>query len=198
MKIKVYLDNVIDSATKLHDLAPQEEQEALGRFQPLKGMGILEIVTSRESWREQERTNNPEAREKLRGQRRNTPVVSDDHKLLGINTLEVRYGTCIASPLITDIVNEKIFTRLQALGLESADARHLMYALCNGCEWFVTMDEDFIDRRKDLQAAFPAIRIVKPTELLRKRWFFGIPLGALAWLVNPILRRRNRRRNGGV
>jgi hypothetical protein len=59
-----------------------------------------------------------------------------------------------------------MFSGLQAVGLKSADARHLMYALCNGCVRFVTTDPDFLDRLYAIEAAYPQIRIVMPTELL--------------------------------
>jgi hypothetical protein len=43
-----------------------------------------------------------------------------------------------------------------------------MYALCNGCARFVTTDPDFLARRSAIEAAYPQIRIVKPSELLQE------------------------------
>ncbi len=54
--MKVYLDNVIASARVREDLASLEERQALRLVQEHPNFGKLEIVTSRESWREQERT----------------------------------------------------------------------------------------------------------------------------------------------
>jgi len=61
-----------------------------------------------------------------------------------------------------------MFHGLQAVGLKNADARHLMYAMCNDCVRFVTTDPDFLDRRTAIGAAYPSIRIVKPSELLQE------------------------------
>jgi len=157
---------MIASARVLDNLFSSEERRALKLIQEHRNLSKLEIVTSRESWREQERTRNPEAREQLRASRGETPVVSHDHRLLGFNSVDLGYLGFISSPLITDIVDDDMFRWLQTAGLKTADARHLMYALCNDCVRFVTTDSDFLERRSDIEAAYPQIRIVMPTELL--------------------------------
>ena len=166
--MKVYLDNVIASARVREDLALPEERRALKLVQEHPNFGKLEIVTSRESWREQERTRCTQTREELRSSRDRTPVVSQDHRVLGSNSVDLGYRGFIASPLVTDIVDEAMFARLQSEGLKSGDARHLMYALCNDCSRFVTTDSDFLGRCSALEAAYPGIRIVKPSELLKE------------------------------
>ena len=163
--MKVYIDNMIASAVVRRDLAELPEMEALNRLQDI---APLEIVTSRESWREQERTKNPDVRAELRDARSGIPVVADDHKLLGFNTINYGYHGFITSPLVTDIVDEPTFAKLKDLGLEDADARHLMYALHNGCVRFVTTDPHFLTRRDGIEATYPAIRVVKPSELLQE------------------------------
>jgi len=166
--VKVYLDNVIASALVRDDLASPEEQRALKLLQEHRNFGKLEIVTSRESWREQDRTRCEKTREELRSSRDKTPVVSEDHKLLGFNSVDLGYRGFISSPLMTDIVDEVMFAELRAAGLKSGDARHLMYALCNGCVRFVTTDPDFLNRRLAIEAAYPKIRIMKPSETLEE------------------------------
>ena len=166
--MKVYLDNVIVSALVRDDLASSDEQRALKLLQEHLNFGKLEIVTSRESWREQDRTRCEKTREELRSSRDKTPVVSGDHKLLGFNSVDLGYRGFISSPLITDIVDEAMFAELRAVGLKSGDARHLMYALCNGCVCFVTTDPDFLNRRLAIEAAYPKIRIMKPSEMLEE------------------------------
>lgn len=164
--MKVYLDNVIVSALVRDDLASSDEQRALKLLQEHLTFGKLEIVTSRESWREQDRTRCEKTREELRSSRDKTPVVSEDHKLLGFNSVDLGYRGFISSPLITDIVDEAMFAELRAVGLKSGDARHLMYALHNDCVRFVTTDPDFLSRRTEIEAAYPQIRIMKPSEIL--------------------------------
>jgi len=164
--MRVYLDNVIASALVRGDLAEPLEMEALRSLDAQARLGKLEIVTSRESWREQERTKSPETCEELRNARSGVPVVSYDHRLLGFNMIDYGYRGFIASPLVTDIVDEALFATLRDLSLKDADARHLMYAVSNWCVRFVTTDPDFIERREAIQVVCPAIRIVKPSELL--------------------------------
>ena len=74
------------------------------------------MVTSRESWREQQRTRIAQTREELRLSRDRTPVVSQDHRVLGVNSVDLGYRGFISSPLVTDIVDEEIFAGLQAEG----------------------------------------------------------------------------------
>ena len=164
--MKVYLDNVIASARVRDDLASLPERHALKLIQEHSNFGKLEMVTSRESWREQERTRNTQALEELRASRDKTPIVSQDHRLLGFNSVDLGHYGFITSPLITDIVDETMYADLQAKGLKSADARHLMYALCNSCVRFVTTDPDFLNRCSAIESAYPRIRIVMPSELL--------------------------------
>jgi hypothetical protein len=164
--MRIYLDNMIVSALVRGDLAEPSEMEALRSIWTAACFSKLEVVTSRESWREQERTKSDETREELRSARAAVDVVLDDHRLLGFNTIDYGYGGFIASPLLTDIVDEVLFATLRNLSLKDADARHLMYAVVNRCVRFVTTDPDFIGRREAIEGTCPTIRIVRPSELL--------------------------------
>jgi hypothetical protein len=164
--MRVYLDNAIASALVRGDLAEPSEMEALRALQAQSSLGKLQIITSRESWREQERTKSPETREELRNARSAVDVVSHDHRVLGFNTIDYGYRGFIASPLVTDIVDEALFATLRNFGLKDGDARHLMYAVFNGCVRFVTTDPDFIERRDAIRAVCPTIRLMRPSELL--------------------------------
>jgi hypothetical protein len=68
---------------------------------------------------------------------------------------------------VTSVPSRLLFKNLTAAGLNVADARHLMYAACNGCDRFVTLDlEHFIGRRSQLEALCPGLKIVKPSEFV--------------------------------
>ncbi|MCM3901848.1 MAG: hypothetical protein ND866_09095 [Pyrinomonadaceae bacterium] len=121
-------------------------------------------MTSRESWREQERTRDAEKRAKLEAARAEVSVVASDHRVLGFSDASIPYGTTVY-PLVTDIVDDELFRDLKNIGLLDSDARHLMYAFTNACERFVTLDPDFLDRRAALEARCPTLRIVTPLEL---------------------------------
>ena len=66
-------------------------------------------------------------RAQLADSRGATPVVSNDHKLLGFHNQMGRLGTVAVTPIITEIIDEGLFKSLTAAGLKDADARHLMY-----------------------------------------------------------------------
>ncbi len=164
-KIKVYLDNMVVCAITKHDLAP-EEQKALDKLQkdPYRTM----LVTSRQSWREQEKTKKQNDRDQFNKNRSKIPVVLNDHKVLGFSSQDDQYRGFITSPLVTDIPDEKIWNGLKGLFNDKNDAHHLMYALHNKCEYFATTDPHFTEIRNEIKKIFPEIQIVKPSELLKE------------------------------
>jgi hypothetical protein len=162
--IKAYLDNCIESGRIRSDLQPSE-MAAVRSLLKARKKGKVEIVTSRESWREQDRTKDPTVRAQFANARGDTPVVDNDHKLLGFHNQMDRLGTVAVTPLITEIVDEGLFKGLTAAGLKEADARHLMYAARNDCDRFVTTDPDFTSRLSQLEALCPSLKIVTPSEL---------------------------------
>lgn len=131
--MRVYLDNVAASGRVLGDLAPPAEMEALRAIEEAHRAGFIKRVTSRESWREQERTNDPDKRSKLEAARGEVSVVATDHVVLGFGTVTNTHRSRVVAPLVSDIVDEALFRDLKTLGLRDADARHLMYASINAC-----------------------------------------------------------------
>jgi len=51
------------------------------------------------------------------------------------------------------------------MDLEDFDAKHLMVAICNGYDRFLTTDPDFLGARSQIESAFP-IKVLKPSELV--------------------------------
>ena len=128
--------------------------------------GKLKIVTSEETNREQSRV--PVAhRAKLVEARTDVPLVRENEKLLGFHSQMDRLGTVSVSPFLTEYVDADLFNSFTNLGLKEADARHLMYAVHNGCDRFVTVDGDFLhDRRPQLQSLCRGLKITTPVELV--------------------------------
>jgi predicted nucleic acid-binding protein len=162
--VKAYFDTCIQSGRLRADLKPAE-MSAVRALEKADRKGTIEIVTSRETHREQERTNDPMLRAQLVQSHGNTPVVPKDHTLLGIHNQMDRFGTVSTTPIITEIVDDAVFKNLTAAGLKNADARHLMYAAHNECDRFVTTDPGFTDRRPQLEKLCPGLKIVTPSEL---------------------------------
>jgi hypothetical protein len=77
--------------------------------------GKVEIVTSRETWREQDKAANPTVRAQLAQARGEIPVASNDHKLVGIHNQMDRLGTVSATPIISDIIDNALHPVLQAI-----------------------------------------------------------------------------------
>jgi predicted nucleic acid-binding protein len=164
-KGKAYFDTCIESGKVQNDLPPLE-MAAVRSLQKAGDEGKIEIVTSRESHREQDRAKAP-LRAQLAESRGATPVVPNDHKLLGFHNQMNHLGTVAVTPILTEIVDEDLFKSLTAAGLKEPDARHLMYAARNDCDWFVTTDRDFTSsRRPQLESLCARLKIVKPSELV--------------------------------
>jgi hypothetical protein len=156
--MRVYFDNNIASGRVVQDLGP-EQMAALCEIELAHDRGVIKRVTSRESWREQERSPEP-IRGALHDARAELSVVATDHVVLGFSEISGPLGTVAAYPLVTDIVDAALFADLKAVGLKDADARHLMYAFSNDCVRFVTLDRDFLNRRELLNTRCNPLRIV--------------------------------------
>jgi hypothetical protein len=156
-----YLDTCIQSGRRLGDLKPAAEMNAVRTLEKAEREGKIKIVTSRETHREQERTNDPTLRAQLVQSQGATPVVPKDHTLLGIHNQMDHLGTVCGTPMLTEIVDGPLFDSLIAAGLKKADADHLVYAAHpdNACDWFVTTDPDFTDRQARLENLCPGLRI---------------------------------------
>jgi predicted nucleic acid-binding protein len=166
--MKAYLDNNIVCGRVRSDLA-ETEMIALQKIDRSRTNGQVEIVTSRESWREQDRAKDKNLRSEFERDRPNVPIVADDHRLLGIRAQYDGDGWFANCPILTEVVDDTLLADFKAAGLkDDADARHLMYAVHNGCDRFVTTDPDFLDRRPALEKSGRGLRIVKPSELARE------------------------------
>ena len=163
--MRVYYDNVIVSGLITGDVEPEAEMAALREIESAHAEGTLKRVTSRESWREQERTQDAARRSQLKGARDLVSVVQADHRVVAFENILGTLGTIATNPIINDVVDERLFDDLKALGLRGPDARHFMYAAANDCDRFVTLDGHFLDRRLSLEARCPSIRVVRPSEL---------------------------------
>jgi hypothetical protein len=115
--MKVYLDNVIVSGMVRGDLHPGEEMAAVRALVKADETGQIEIYTSRWTWSEQDRTRDDLIRVKLKESRGKIEVVPDDHRVLGFWNQEGRFGTEVTNPMVTEIVDEGLFSDLKNAGL---------------------------------------------------------------------------------
>jgi predicted nucleic acid-binding protein len=104
---------------------------------------------------------------KLKESRGEIQVVADDHRVLGFWNQEGRFGTEFTNPMVTDIVDTGLFSDFKNAGLSESDARHLMYAIHNKCDRFVTLDtSDILPKRSHVAPLCRGTKIVKPSELV--------------------------------
>src|SRR5439155_4942493 len=126
IQVRVNFDNVVTSGRVVANLG-LHEMEALRHIEQAHASGMIKRVTSRESWREQDQADD-DVRKRLQAARAEVSVVAIDHAVLGFGDVTGPFGTSVAYPLVTDIVDEALFADLKKIGLHDGDARHLMYA----------------------------------------------------------------------
>jgi hypothetical protein len=160
-----YLDNCIACAQTLADLGDPAEMAALRSLEKPIDDGRLEIVTSHESWREQERTKEPTIRALLKKARPDVPLVKENDKDLGMLRYDDGLGGYSSYGIRTEYVDAGLYETFKKAGLKDADARHLMYAVHNKCDRFVTTDPHFFDRLPQLSPLCRNTKIVRPSEL---------------------------------
>lgn len=161
--MKVYFDNVIVSGMARGDLQPPAELVAV---RAIYACAEVEVITSRHSWREQERTQDPKIKEILLDAQGNVPTVQNDHEVLGFTVSQDGVGGMVTIPLVSDVIDQELYDALLARGAKEDDAFHLMYAICNECDRFVTLDtKDLLPIRAKIEPACRGMRIVTSTEL---------------------------------
>jgi len=162
--LKVYLDNDVASSISQRDCDPAELR-AIDLLLEANRSGNLAIETSRQSPREMERAPS-QHQAKLKTGLSELDLAKDDHKVLGFHTQSDQYGGCISNPLVTDIVDDHLYKDLLAAGLKADDAKHLMYALHNGYQRFLTCDKGILSHRPFLEnCRCPSMRVQRPSEL---------------------------------
>ena len=67
--------------------------------------------------------------------------------------------------MLTEYVDADLYEKFKKAGLEEADARHLMYAVHNKCDRFVTTDRVILSLSSQLAALCGNTQIAKPSEL---------------------------------
>jgi hypothetical protein len=161
---KIYFDNDIVSAAVMSDLPP-DEMAAIEKLVAAFADGKIDIETSRLAWDEQDGAKET-IKSKLFAARGRLPVVPNDTKLLGVNTIYYE-GVFRSASLMTGIMDEALHKTFRAVGLEERDAQHLMYAVFDGCDRFVTADHHFLkSRRSTLEAPCRGLLIRRPSELV--------------------------------
>jgi hypothetical protein len=136
--LTAYFDHIIVSGRIREDMA-QSEREAVQHLIAAQESGGLHILTARDYWPEQ---LPPDPRRLAAGlpDRTNLPPVHDNHGLVRLEHSRDGRGALVATPLPAQLVDVPLFAKLANTGLEPACARHLMNAVANRCDRFVTLN----------------------------------------------------------
>jgi hypothetical protein len=163
--MKVYFENSIESGRARTQLTP-DQMTTVKLLMKAADKGELKIVTSQETYRVQDQVPAGH-RVKLIEAREDVSLVRQNEKLLGFHNQMDHLGTVSVSPFVTEYVDADLFKSFTKLGLKDADARHLMYAVNDGCDRFVTVDRDFLAaRRPQLESLCRGLKITTPVELV--------------------------------
>jgi len=168
---KAYLDNMIDSARTEQDLVPIE-MEATKKLLEAEADGKLKLLASGLNSDEQAKTKDEAKRLRL-AQAERLPRVEKETELLGMN-ISYQLGGAINSPIMNSIIDPVLMDTFHAPGsadkantpLAKLDAQHLMYAVANGCDWFVTTDPIILNNKVTLEKSCRGLLIVRPSELV--------------------------------
>ncbi len=167
--LKVYFDNDVASGISKRDCA-KAEVDAIDQLLAANRAQKIMLGALRQSLREMERAPSEELRAKLKTGLSELILAEHDHIVLGCDTQTDYRGTCSSNPLVTDIVDEHMYSGFRAAGLKADDAKHLMYAAYNGYDRFLTCDKGILSRRFELEKVCPSIKIQKPSEFVADGW----------------------------
>lgn len=120
-QMRVYYDTNITSGRILRDLKPDPEMDALDELEALHAAGSLKRVSSKWSRIEQARTRDPIRRAAFEAQDHEMSCVQQDHRLIGFAHQDLGRLGFIASPIVSDVVDEAVFAKLLAAGIEEKD-----------------------------------------------------------------------------
>ncbi|MGH7207518.1 MAG: type II toxin-antitoxin system VapC family toxin [Nitrospiraceae bacterium] len=156
--VKAYLDNDMVSALARGDM-PRVTMDALERLREMSDAGHLELVTSEVALREIERGKDPRLKDADRDLEK--VEIIEDQELRGFNFFGGS-GGWISSPRHEE---HPTSSALRRQGLKRMDAHHLMVAVINRCDVFVTCDGGILHRRAEIERMF-SIQLMRPEDLV--------------------------------
>jgi hypothetical protein len=166
MKIRVYSETSTLRHNIRHDDA--KSQRELAALEQLDGM--CSLFGSGVVLAEVLRTADEERRNYLIVDHKMLQPVEKDGRVVGFHALSDQLGGGCTYPLVSDVQDEKLRDELVQRGLEPGDANHIVQAVCNDCDVFLTRDERtiIIPHRYWLEARFPRLKVRLPSELLEE------------------------------
>ena len=168
-RMKVYLDTNVVSAIARDDTP--SESDALDRLMAAYEQNRVSLVTSAVTLNEIARLLEAGHREPIERIFRlfeNVPVVSWGDELLRIDVYEAPY-TFANIPVIQ---KNPLFASLLELGLEVADAQHLLVAATQDCTLFLTCDGGVLHRAGGIRERC-GLAVQRPSDLVASEGWVG-------------------------
>jgi len=167
--MKVYCDTstLWNNVTRHDDVKTLKELRAFEKLLALRRKGKVKMVRSHVVLRELERTKDDAQLISLRADFEGLEQVPLDEKVVGFHNQYSNLGGG-SYPLVSDVQDERLRDELLQRGLDRGDAEHLTQAWANGCDAFLTRDEDSIvnPHGEWLECKLAPLKIRLPSQLL--------------------------------
>jgi predicted nucleic acid-binding protein len=161
--MKVYLDtNVASSLARGDNLAEKESLRAI--LQAFK-KDRVQLVTSPVMKSEIDQCTGPHRQqiETIYFLLKDVPLVVEERHTGFHSSWHDELGATSDPAYDTDIV----WAELRKIGLDHIDAYHVMLAIRDKCDVFLTCDEaTILNRRQEIELAFAPIQLMKPSDLV--------------------------------
>lgn len=167
--MKIYCDVAAFPNNALHnDTKTKRELAAIEELLVGYAAGKVSLMGSLVCLRELLNTTNDEKRIKLRKDFDTLECASNDEKVFVFHTQYDQLSGFSANPLVSDVQDGNLRNKLMKRGLDQKDAEHLTQTICNGCDVFLTRDENTIItlHRTWIEVEFSPIKVRLPTELV--------------------------------
>jgi hypothetical protein len=169
--LRVYLDNMVFCALVRHDLNAGNgaEQAALDQLALKAESGLIAFGASEKNLWEISRTLDHSKLSKLVRHWLNFDMPEKEHREGDYQTVADQLGGYTTYPITPATVEQAIWARIRAIGIDHKDTGHLLAARRDGYDVFLTTDGKICPNKTEIEAALGAgIEIMTPTELMQR------------------------------
>jgi hypothetical protein len=142
------------------------ERQALEKLLEMRASGRVVLLFSRVSSLEVANTEKEEQRDKLDADRMDLEPVVKEENVSGFQCMPGPTGSWISNP-VSDL-DQLAYQDCKRQGLGERDSLHILRAVENACDVFMTRDKKIIKHRGWLEQRFPGLKIRKPSELVEE------------------------------
>jgi hypothetical protein len=165
VKVLCDTDTLIHNIRHEHEKT-EKERAALKKLLEMRAAGRLQMFRSQVNLVEVTNTKNDNQRDKLLADYMALDPVSKEENISGQQCIPGPTGSFISNP-VSDL-DSPVYKACRSQGLKERDTLHILRAVENGYDVFLTRDEDTIIRphRRWLAKTFPCLKVRLPSELV--------------------------------